>query len=102
MARAAVVQCRCDRCKRVELVPPGAPNKGADFDATFCGKRLVYEDLCQRCRAALETTWQELLEWDRPVKHQFGAPPPNTAPPLVPAPDLVPPKPHSGANANKK
>jgi hypothetical protein len=98
MARAEVVQVRCDRCKRVELAPMGSPKKEPDFQASFLDKKLVYEDLCSRCRESIKNSWKELEQWDRPVTHQFGPTvslAPNTAPPLVPAPDYSPPKPHS-------
>jgi hypothetical protein len=100
MARAEVVQCRCDRCKRVELIPKGPPKTQPDFDARLGDKVLTYEDLCPRCRETMENLWKDMAEWDRAVKHEFlGSGPSvtnNQAPPLQPAPDYTPPKPHSG------
>jgi hypothetical protein len=104
MARAEVVQIKCDRCRRVELLPPTPPKSLPDFEARFIDKKLVYEDLCSRCRVAVENCWKDLVEWDRVVNQPFGPQviAPNVAPPLVPAPSFTPPKPHSMANADKK
>lgn len=105
MARAEVVQLRCDRCKRVELISPGPTKTAPDFQASFGDKKLVYEDLCSRCKEAVANAWKELEEWDRQVNQPFGVQKPtvapNVAPPVVPAPDYSPPKPHSIAAGKK-
>ena len=101
MAREKVVKVRCDRCKRSELQPVVAEKVGSDFDASFKGQRLVYEDLCARCAETIENIWKELKEWDREVKYMTikNGPlvPENAAPPMAPATNFSPPQPHSAA-----
>lgn len=102
MARQEVVQLRCDRCKRVDLVAPTPKKALPDFEARLGDQRLVYEDLCYRCKQALDNIWVELKEWERGIKQQFGPTIPNNeAPPLVSAPDYSPPKPHSVAGTKR-
>jgi predicted GIY-YIG superfamily endonuclease len=100
MAREKVVKVRCDRCKRTELVPAASEKVGADFEASFQGQRLVYEDLCGRCRDAVKNIWAELKEWDREVKYTLIKNAPansQEAAPLQPAPNYSPPQPHAAA-----
>ena len=105
MAREKVVKVRCDRCKRTELQPVIADKVGSDFEAGFQGQRLVYEDLCLKCKETVANIWIELLEWDREVKYTVIRNGPlvseNQAAPLQPAPNYTPPQPHSG-NAVKR
>lgn len=102
MARMEVVQIRCDRCKRVELVPAGPPKENPDFEIHFSDRELIYEDLCARCKSTLANVWKDIEEWDRPLNQQFGPSlSSEKAAPLTPAPDYSPPKPHSAA-AQKK
>jgi hypothetical protein len=105
MAREKVVKVRCDRCKRTELQPVDDAKKGADFEASFQGQRLVYDDLCLKCRETVANIWIDLKEWDREVKYTVIRNGPlvadNEAPPLQPAPNYSPPQPHSG-NAAKR
>jgi hypothetical protein len=107
MSRAEVVQIKCDRCKRVEVAAPGPAKTQPDFDALFDGERVTYPDLCSRCKAAIKTAWAAVKEWQREVHQQFGygsptllriVTPPNTATPLVPAPNYTPPQPHAPSN----
>lgn len=101
MAREKVVKVRCDRCKRTELQPVVAEKVGADFDASFKGQRLVYEDLCLKCKETVENIWTDLKEWDREVKYTVIKNGPliseNQAAPLQTAPNYSPPQPHSAA-----
>jgi hypothetical protein len=103
MARAVVVEVQCDRCKRVEKVPSTSTKDAPDFKAFFLGSEMVFPDLCTYCKKAITSIWMDIKEWDRPVTHSFGAPETqNMAPPLSPAPDYTPPKPHSLAASTKK
>ena len=103
MARLKVVQIRCDRCKRVELIPPPKDEKvRADFEVRFLDKTLKYDDLCSSCKEAIDHIWDDIKEWKREIKQQFGpSVPENQAVPLSPAPDYTPPKPHSVAATKK-
>lgn len=102
MARLKVVQIRCDRCKRVELLPPQDEKPKADFEVRFLEKTLKYEDLCSSCKEALDHIWDAIKEWKREIKQQFGPTlPENRAVPLAPAPDYNQPKPHSLAASKK-
>ena len=101
MAREKVVKVRCDRCKRTELQPVVAEKVGSDFEASFQGQRLVYEDLCLKCKETVENIWTDLKEWDREVKYTVIRNGPliseNQAAPLQTAPNYSPPQPHSAA-----
>lgn len=102
MARQEVVQVQCDRCKRVELQPPQPPKAAPDFEARLSAKRLVYQDLCSKCRETLENIWKDMEEWQREIRQSFGPQiSSNTAPPLETAPDYSPPKPHSAAGGKR-
>jgi NAD-dependent dihydropyrimidine dehydrogenase PreA subunit len=107
MARCQVEQVKCERCKRVELVPPLPEKKTLpDFEVRLAdenGKAMVvkYEDLCSGCKKAIATALVAIKEWDRPIKQQFGPTIHAGAPPLTPAPDYTPPKPHSAAAGKK-
>lgn len=104
MARCKVEQVRCDRCKRVELMPiREATDVMPALDLTMNGKTLVqYADLCEKCKAAIMRSIEDIKEWDREVKQQFGPTlDTNEAPPLSPAPTYSPPKPHSAAAAKR-
>jgi hypothetical protein len=100
MAREKVVKVRCDRCKRTELQPV-VEKVGSDFDSSFKGQRLVYEDLCLKCKDTIENVWTILKEWDREVKYTVirNGPvvPENSAAPVSAAPNYSPPQPHSNA-----
>lgn len=105
MARAPVIHVKCDRCKREELQPVGEEKKEPDFQASFDGKKLVYFDLCSKCRETVNNTWKELEEWDRQIVTTLWkgpSVPSDRAPPMNPAPDNSPPKPHSIAASNKR
>jgi len=101
MSRAKVVRLQCDRCKRTELMPEASAKVGADFDGTCMGQRLVFEDLCVKCKEAVMNLWVELKEWDRQVKYTVIKNGPlvdeNKAAPMAPAPNYSPPQPHSAA-----
>ena len=103
MSRLEVIQIRCDRCKRVELLPPAPVKAKADFEARILDKLVKYDDLCSSCKEALFRIWDDIKEWKREIKQQFGPTvPENQAVPLNPAPDYSPPKPHSLAASAKK
>jgi len=102
MSRLEVIQIRCDRCKRVELLPPAPPKARADFEARILDTTLKYEDLCSSCKEALQRIWEDIQEWKREIRQQFGPTVSgNQAVPLSPAPDYTPPKPHSLAATKK-
>lgn len=111
MARTKVEQVQCDRCKRMELLPikEGTEKDKPDFTAILQTKdaegkplelKLEFNDLCPRCKTTLGNYWQSLEEWDRDGKPLVGQEP-DKAPPLQPAPNYTPPKPHSPAAAKK-
>jgi len=100
MARQPVIQIQCDRCKRVELIPPGPGRKDPVLTFTFLDKKIVYNDICLRCTSAIERIITDLEEWDRELNQHFGPTVgTNEAPPLQVAPDYTPPKPHAPSNA---
>ena len=55
MARQEVLEIKCDRCGKVENHPAkGKEIPRPEFSISFQGQKVVYEDLCRRCRGALE------------------------------------------------
>ena len=105
MAREKVIKIQCDRCKRIELVPEVADKVGADFEASFGGKRLVYPDLCIKCRETISNIWVDLEQWDREVKYTVISNGPKVredeAPPMAVPTNFSPPKPHSAAGGDR-
>ena len=102
MARVEVIQIRCDRCKRVELLPPQPKKAQPDFEMRLMSTTVKYEDLCTGCKSALQHTLENIGEWAREIKQQFGPKVnSNGAAPITPAPDYTPPKPHSVAASKK-
>jgi hypothetical protein len=100
MARCEVVQIQCDRCKRTELLPPTPKQAEPVFLLTFRldGKKIKYDDLCQRCIEAVKRIILDLDEWERELNQTFGPTvETNKAPPLQVAPNYTPPQPHSAA-----
>lgn len=99
MARETVVKVLCDRCRRLELQTSDVSKIGPDFEASFGGERLVYQDLCQTCRKTVANLWTALREWEREVKYTVlrNGPlvPDNQAAPVSVAPNYSPPQPHS-------
>jgi len=71
MARREVVEILCDRCKKVEVVPKET-GSGVDKQAlsmSFYGQQVTYNDLCKRCRGALESYFKRItLQDDEDVK----------------------------------
>jgi hypothetical protein len=101
MARQEVVQIRCDRCKRVELIPPGPKSSEPVLLLKFKNVTVTYEDTCPRCDQAIERIIRSLEEWERELNQHFGptAQIPGVQPPLTVAPNFSPPQPHAPSNA---
>lgn len=54
MARREVVEVKCDRCSKVETQGKDVKTgDGPEFEGTMFGKKVIYEDLCLRCRDAV-------------------------------------------------
>lgn len=108
MAREKVEKIQCDRCKRAELRTLSATTpdvRPPDFEASFMGKKLLYPDLCEKCRETIDNIWKDLEEWDREVKYTTIRTTllthPDQAPPLSTAPNFTPVQPHSAAAAKR-
>jgi len=107
MAREKVEKIQCDRCKRAELrpvLPSISESQAPEFEASFSGQKLVYADLCEKCRETIANIWEDLKQWNREVKYTtiptaLGSP--DQAPPLAPAPNYTPTQPHSAAGAKR-
>ena len=57
MARRQVLEIVCDRCDRTETQPLVEGTERLDqpeFEAVFGAQKLKFQDLCTRCRKALE------------------------------------------------
>lgn len=59
MARRQVVEVVCDRCSKVETQgidedPNRRSKNGKEFELTFHSRTIEYEDLCIRCRKAID------------------------------------------------
>lgn len=101
MARQEVVQIQCDRCKRVELIPPGPKRTEPLLLLNFKNVTIKYDDICPRCEQAIERIIRDLEEWERELKQHFGptVQVPGVQPPLTVAPNFSPPQPHAQAHA---
>lgn len=55
MARRDVIEVTCDRCSRKETQSSAeAPNgPGPEVEVTFHGDKIIFNDLCKRCREAV-------------------------------------------------
>lgn len=96
MARQKVVQCQCDRCKRVELQPDVGEKTEPELVVTFGGKTLSYHDLCTSCRGAIGRLIDDMREWNRELTQKLLGPAVQgeQAPPVAAAPNYSPPSPH--------
>lgn len=96
MARCEVVQIQCDRCKRVELRPPQPPKARPDMEFRHLDVVVVYADLCNGCAKTMERIAEDIREWQREIKQQFGPTVNgNEAPPMQVAPKYTPAQPHA-------
>lgn len=110
MARAECIQIQCDRCRELELIPKSeaTPEGGAPaFQASFGEEKLLYHDLCTRCRKTVGNLFKQMKEWTRDRKETLvGSSGPLVGPgqaaPMNVPPTLSPPKPHSGSNGSAK
>ena len=61
MGRAKVVEVVCDRCGRTEHRPEAewTEDKPPDFEGSFKGASVVYEDLCQPCEVIVGNNWSD-------------------------------------------
>lgn len=96
MARQKVIQCQCDRCKRVELQPDVGEKTEPELTVIFEGVTLVYRDLCSSCRSAIHRLIKDMREWNRELTQKLLGPAVEgeRAPPTTSPPDYSPPKPH--------
>jgi hypothetical protein len=105
MARQAVEKVTCDRCKKEELQASSEKAKTEpDFLGAFKGEKLVYTDLCTRCKGTMDRLWEDMKQWDRQVNPLEVIGPSLTnghAAPVQSAPNYSPPQPHSNAAAKK-
>ena len=103
MARQDVIQVQCDRCKRVELLPPTQKRTEPIFKVRLGNNEIVYDDICGWCMSALTNYMENIRQWEREIKQHFGPTiQDDKAAPLIPAPDYSPPKPHSLHASTKK
>jgi hypothetical protein len=63
--------------------------------------KMSFHDLCFRCKTTVKNYFEGLREWERDINPLFKSVDETRAPPLQPAPDYSPPKPHSPAAAKK-
>ena len=67
MARRQVIEVTCDRCKRTETQstdddPDRRAKIGKELAITFHGQVFEYEDLCRRCRGAVENYFNKMTK----------------------------------------
>jgi hypothetical protein len=62
MARREVIEINCDRCKRTETQPISAQpaSNSPELEITFQGQKIVYSDLCKRCRDAVTGYFKQM------------------------------------------
>ena len=67
MSRRQVVEVKCDRCNRVETQGSDKDSikrgpDGEELSVTFHGNTTQYEDLCLRCRSAVENYFRSMTK----------------------------------------
>jgi hypothetical protein len=64
MARRQVEEVRCDRCEKVDIRPVEETKlkEGPELEASFQGKKVRYDDLCQRCRDAVKNYFNSMTK----------------------------------------
>jgi len=63
MARRDVIEVTCDRCGRVET--QGSDDRGdtgPEVEVTYHGETYSFEDLCARCRSAVEGYFKRIAK----------------------------------------
>ncbi len=78
MARRQVIELRCDRCERVETQPLNEKTKEFKFEleVSFQGQKVEYEDLCRRCRSAVENYFKSMTKQPEEEKESTPKPKP--------------------------
>ena len=76
MSRQSVIQVHCDRCSRVEHVPTSSEGGDVpDFEGTFLGEHVVYQDLCSGCKEIIRRHWgafSEKISKSSPIRKKTG------------------------------
>ena len=63
MARRQVVEITCDRCGKVETQPlQQGVRPEFELEIMFQGQEIKYEDLCTRCRGAVENYFKSMTK----------------------------------------
>jgi hypothetical protein len=64
VARREVVEITCDRCGRTETQNSEELPKldGPELDASFHGEHITFQDLCKRCRDAVDGYFNRLAK----------------------------------------
>jgi hypothetical protein len=64
MARRNVIEVKCDRCSRKETQDSDEIPKeqGPEFEAAFHGEKIVFNDLCRRCREAVKGYFSRVVK----------------------------------------
>jgi len=90
MARREVVEIICDRCKRVETQSPSSvPDKekvAQELLIDFHGKKVVYEDLCRKCRKTVGNYYDKITKAPEEEEVQVKKPEDGPSPSPEPAP----------------
>lgn len=62
MARREVLEVTCDRCGKTETQGKDDVTEALELEATFRGKKVSYEDLCARCRSAVDRYFGRIVK----------------------------------------
>lgn len=62
MARRQVVEITCDRCGKVETQATQQVTEELELMVEFRGQKIKYEDLCGRCRGAVENYFKSMTK----------------------------------------
>lgn len=79
MARRDVIEITCDRCGRTETQSSTeAPKKegekpAPEIEAIFHGEKLVFNDLCKRCREAVKGYFSRIAKKDEPAAEKAAS-----------------------------
>ena len=77
MARREVLEVTCDRCKKTDLQSKDQVKEELELVATFHGKKVEFDDLCTKCRSAVEGYFNRMAKIEEPKKEPAQEKPPE-------------------------
>ena len=75
MAKRKVLEVCCDRCKKVDIQPDdGTEQPGPALEMSLYGQKVVFTDLCRRCKKTLAGSFKSVAYQDEETKPEATEP----------------------------